>query len=581
MVHTLQMELEGTRDSVIGLERRLDDLHDDLASISRNVDSLLKLVSQNSCGGNLFLSNQSLHQSCMPSPSPNPNTNQTPSFYFSQSTDSDTRDSISLQSISSPAPDTFSLPGTYHRNEQLLNPFHAPRGRIGCSSPVVRHRVNFSPSPRLGYFPSFTRQSSLTNIRNDRIPAVNTTPDLRSDKSGSISMLHSRDTDYLHKGVSVHQQAAVLQSSTAHEKSAAPLKASEADVSSLMIRTRFQRPSNLSPLQPRRTKSLFAKPSKSFTNSNLRKHEEMAISATKASSSLEINPTSSDQHSLHTLTQESLAKCFHNDNYKLTQLEPCDAKLGHCDKADNLRISYLESSSISSPSPGFDLGITMEEDSPVTTKQSLNDNELRNSRDQTINDSPTLKSKENATSGSPKQSQDSTSKSPSPTSMKNNNNKSQKPERTKKSFSPKSLNYSLEASPTVICPPKLSSPKSQWLQSLAQSFIRSGHSPGKGSLCTPEDIEFIDCEPFPEQRLLYPANNYSASLSQLPVFSTSSYPHDSKRSRSSSISSLSQTSRKPIPGRRMMGTGFSDTERLIAPLSKAESFSDMQDFSEV
>lgn len=583
MVHTLQMELEGTRDTVLGLERRMDDLHDSLSSISRNVDSLLRLVSQNSCPGNMFLSTPSLQPTYQNSPSPNPTMNPTPSFYFSQSTDNDARDSISLQSTSPLPPDHW--PGSgLHKNGHFLSPFQAQRG--GCHSPAISPRVSFSPSPTSGYFPSFTRQGSLKNsFRTDRIPAARTAHNLRGDKSGSISMLHSTSTNNLSKHVSPHlpQQVASTQAPTSHTTPIVTTKISDMGASSVFMKSRLQRPSNLSPLQLRRAKSLFIKPSRLLPNSNLIKNEGMAISATMASSSLGMSPVLSNHDMLGSLPSDSSEQCFQNDDYQLTLLEPCDAKLGHCEKADTLRQSYLEMSSLpSSSSPGFDPS-TPEDDSPnLVSKQRMSDSELHSSGEQSLNESPSSKSKQNTKLESPKQvNSESSGHFPSPTSKENKNKLIFKKQESLSKTSPESPHFVLETSPTVICPPKPSPPKSHWLQSLSPSFKTAQHSQQTASKYSPEDIEFIDCEPFPEQILLYPSRNYSSSLSQLPVFSTSSYSKDSKRSRSSSASSVSSSSRKVKSAKIITGSGYGDTERLIAPLSQAESFTDLQEFTEV
>ncbi|GFS22488.1 hypothetical protein ElyMa_005109700 [Elysia marginata] len=188
MVHTLQMELEGTRDTVIGLERRLDDLHEDLSSISRNVSNLLRMVSQSPCPS-MYMSNVSLlpghlqnnmaasghlHQgfsynnmaaSCSPSPNPS-SMYQTPTFYFSESTDgensgglggggladanghmTDVRDNVSLFSGSNCSPMPPPDIGNFHnesgplgnRNrlgENFLSPFqsgHLLKSNVGGS----------------------------------------------------------------------------------------------------------------------------------------------------------------------------------------------------------------------------------------------------------------------------------------------------------------------------------------------------------------------------------------------------------------------------------------------------------------
>ena len=212
MVHTLQMELEGTRDTVIGLERRLDDLHEDLSSISRNVSNLLRMVSQSPCPS-MYMSNMSLlpghlqnnmaasgqlhpgysynNMAASCSPSPNPSSMyQTPTFYFSESTDgensgcggggltdgngamTDARDNVSLFSGSNcspmPPPDigNFQIEQGAQANrnragENFLSPFQSghllkssaggSRGSmagLGFSSPSPLH------SPRVNFTPS-------------------------------------------------------------------------------------------------------------------------------------------------------------------------------------------------------------------------------------------------------------------------------------------------------------------------------------------------------------------------------------------------------------------------------------------
>ena len=187
MVHTLQMELEGTRDTVIGLERRLDDLHEDLSNISRNVSSLLRMVSQSPCPsmymsnvsllpghlqGNMAASGQlhpgysynNMAASCSPSPNPS-SMYQTPTFYFSESTDgensgpcggpglmdgnshmTDARDNVSLFSGSNcspmPPPDIGNFQASDHHGphgqrskaavENYLTP-HLRKGSAGGS----------------------------------------------------------------------------------------------------------------------------------------------------------------------------------------------------------------------------------------------------------------------------------------------------------------------------------------------------------------------------------------------------------------------------------------------------------------
>lgn len=191
MVHTLQMELEGTRDTVLGLERRLDDLHEDLGSISRNVDSLLRLVSQSP--NPMYLSSNSLQPSYF-NQSPSPHTSNLytpPSFYFSQSTMADTRELSSGQSNFSPAPESWSSPAGpgYYQNDQFLSPFQAPSKSFASPSPLIgsQKKILSSPGPMSNSSLTFPKQ--LPNLSN-----ACTTPNIQITNSNNTPLSSNSDS---------------------------------------------------------------------------------------------------------------------------------------------------------------------------------------------------------------------------------------------------------------------------------------------------------------------------------------------------------------------------------------------------
>lgn len=578
MVHTLQMELEGTRDTVIGLERRLDDLHDDLSSISRNVDSLLRLISQSPCPSNMYLSSHSLQPSYNPSPSPNPNMYPTPSFYFSQSTDNDMRDSISLRSATSPAPDNWPGYGYHNRNDQFLSPYQTYKGGFDSASPLASPRVNFSQSPLSGYFSSLTRQgSSSINASTDCAKAS----EYDAEKSGSSHMLHSPDTTHLNKHSPFHQPLPVITSQsplTINATSPMVNKVIDGIASPLAMREIKSRPSNLSPLQSRSVKSLFVRSSKSLQDSPLAKCSGMAVSATKASSSLVTASPTSHQVASGSLGSGSPSHGYQDDCLKLSQLEPCNAKSGHCDKADALRSSSADLYSLTCPSPPFGYG---QETSGVQSSCGFNKTMSHSSTDSNVRKSLSS-NRLSANSPTETHSQQS-SRSPSPRSIKTKNklNLSLKTNASSKTPSPEPLKWGIQTSPTIVLPPNSISPRAKRPQSLSPSFKKMALSFHTGSSCGPEDIEFIDCEPFPEKALLCPVRNYSPSLSQLPVNSSSTFSWDPKRSRSASTSAISQCTGNSASAKIFTSGRATDRENLIAPLGHVESFSDLQQLSEV
>ncbi|XP_012936081.1 potassium voltage-gated channel subfamily H member 4 isoform X2 [Aplysia californica] len=352
MVHTLQMELEGTRDTVIGLERRLDDLHEDLSSISRNVDSLLRLVSQSPAP--MYMSSHSLQPSYNASPSPHPHgLYATPSFYFSQSTDTggecDTRDSASLRSTSSPAPEIWpTSAGLHGRNDHFLAPLQLQRG-VATPSPLPSPRISFSPSPMSHYLPPMPRPS----MANPNITTASTSSNTTSNNSASNT--NNSGASELRGGQS-HSLASITDTnnttppssrlsegtdSISSPPASAGLLSSRSKPDSPQVgaaRHASLRPSNLSPLHPRRGKSLFSssKHSRSVMDFGARKP---ALDLNLTPSSLTMSPLALD-HSSHG---------FQDEYYKLTQLEPCDAETGHCQKADAIRLSNQDLTSIVSP----------------------------------------------------------------------------------------------------------------------------------------------------------------------------------------------------------------------------------------
>ncbi|BFZ21773.1 hypothetical protein BsWGS_24811 [Bradybaena similaris] len=577
MVHTLQMELEGTRDTVIGLERRLDDLHDDLSSISRNVDSLLRLVSQSPCPSNMYLSSHSLQPSYNPSPSPNPNMYPTPSFYFSQSTDYDTRDSISLQSASSPAPDTWPGYSFQHRNEQFLSPFQAPRGGYCTPSPLASPRVNFSQSPVSGYFPSFARQGTLNiNIASDRAA----TPDLGRETSGSINTLHSPGTNNLNRRSPLHiPQLATSQAlATGNNSQLGGGKGPDGSMSSVLLRGRSSRPSNLSPLTPRRAKSLFVKPTRSFPESALAKNCDMEVSATMASSSLQVGQLPPDQGTASPFGLDPPSHGFQDDYFKVSQLEPCNAKSGQCEKANAVRRSYSELSSLSSH-PKCDIDKTFEEHSRPQGYPIFKSSDPNISRDTTCNiltsqKANLLLSKETSSK------LHSTSSSPVEVDGKTKINSAYNSGLSSKSTSPKSQQGKAEVSPTISHSQSSTSLKPIRPQSLSPSFRNATQPAHRESPTSHENIEFIDCEPFPEKVLVYHGRSYSPSLSQLSMF-TATACRDVKPPRSASTSALSQNVANSVTRNALKDTGVIEGDNLIAPLSHAESFTDLQHCSQV
>ncbi|XP_055870804.1 potassium voltage-gated channel subfamily H member 8-like isoform X3 [Biomphalaria glabrata] len=565
MVHTLQMELEGTRDSVIGLERRLDDLHDDLSNIARNVNSLLRLVSSSPSPSNMYMSSNSLHPSFNPSPSPNPNLYPAPSFYFSQSTDGgDTRDTVSLQSASSPAPDWPGYLSQGKAPEHFLSPFQTSKLGFGVAggspSPLASPRVNFSPIN----FSSLSRQS-VYSLNNDRIPLS----DIRGEKSGGMKHSSIQRCEKMPPPVGSHL-ASQLQSSTVSGK--------ESGIAS-QLAALSQRPSNLSPLHSRRAKSLFIKPTRSL-DSNGVKNQEMSVATTTASASLDLTPSGAgglDKKDLSPLNLDTGVNQFQSEYYQLTQLEPCDARSGHCDKASALRQSDLELS-FSSDSPQFDISTTEDDNSgrPEVSKGTSNGtSSSRSSSSISESRRRTRKIMQSPTNKVSAKSFSSMSPIDMPKDLDLHSSKS-----SSKSASLSSP-HSNKSSPSSALP-LLSGLNLGTAATRPKTLSSSPLStaPGIVSPTIFSDIEYIDAEPEVRPCSHRPPRRHIPPLSQLPVFTSGVSPTLPSsapaavltRSKSFSTSALHQG---PKEQRTLSNPlTFAHSQNFVAPLSQAESLSD-------
>ncbi|RUS72658.1 hypothetical protein EGW08_019580, partial [Elysia chlorotica] len=359
MVHTLQMELEGTRDTVHGLERRLDDLHEDLSSISRNVSNLLRIVSQSPCpsmyhsNASLLPSHLNLHgnqlhpgysfsnmaASCSPSPNPS-SLYQTPTFYFSESTDGETTSGQML----------LNQDGTGAVvNDLRDNHVWSWRRGAGFSSPSPLHspRVNFTPSPMSSHFPSFPRTPAspgLSKTLADRGGPPPASSSCDAPAKGTLSRLNSGPK---------HRRARTPDAfagspSTFHNPSTAPsigspqlsgLARSQSKSKDLTNAAASGGSSTHDRVKPCSSSSSFPSPksgrSQSPRPSNLPRGDVSQESPASASPLL--------GNACH-------AQEFQGEYYTLTQLEPCDGTgSGVCDKGSAMRRSQQELDAQSSP----------------------------------------------------------------------------------------------------------------------------------------------------------------------------------------------------------------------------------------
>ncbi|KAH9498165.1 Potassium voltage-gated channel sub H member 8 [Bulinus truncatus] len=431
-----------------------------------NSGSLLRLVSSSPTPQQYVHVHNSLHPSYNPSPSPNPNLYPAPSFYFSQSTDGgDTRDTISLQSGSSLAPE-WSGYLSQGKPEQFLSPFQTSKFNFGggTPSPLVSPRVNFSP----GNFPSLSRQSVLS-LNNDRIPAVS---GLSGDKTGSIKHLHSPN----------------------------------------------QRCDRVPPLtHADGAKSLFIKPSRSL-DAGGPKNNEIRVATTAASASLDMTTEGLDKKNLSPESLNSKVSGFQNEYYQLTQLEPCDARSGHCEKASALRMSDLELS-FSSDSPQFDISTTEDEALFRSDKKMMDNNGTLSSR--------------------------------------NSYSLQRTDAEAVESFSHLKTSHRIKLA--GLYPQGLDSMTLNILRKRQQLTVTSAPFPR-----APGDIEYIDAEPGQRpssQRTA--AKSHSPSLSQLPVFTTTPSPAMAPQATKLDASKSFQRSSPKV-------TSFSGIDELFTSLFQIE-----------
>ena len=306
MVHTLQMELEGTRDSVLGLERRMDDLHGDLVSVARNVDCLLQVLSSNPA-----FSMQPAHDTTRSPPRPLVG-DATPSFYLRQSDDaldeSEPRDTnSSASSTTPPRPSATSSAGSARVSFSPITNYYIP--------PHVPHTQSISQS-----------QSAASNIESSggdpadaSCSQIYSDVDVHGDSSPSTCALPEENG---------HSLSEEEESGQEEEEEDSPCPPPSGVSEYIPLKTAnlteipSRRPSYLFPLQKRRSKNTYLKQPRSRSRSD---GNILAVTTPPTTSSDDV-----------TQSPHTRSNSFQGDYYTLAQLEPCD-RSGMCEKADVIR----------------------------------------------------------------------------------------------------------------------------------------------------------------------------------------------------------------------------------------------------